>query len=114
MTEKMLKNYAVQKAEILQLKKLLKSTQGYTAPGGTGDEIAQLCAEMYAEKLKRLKRELASIEAAIDGLDDPVERIIIRERYLVGSSWTRVARLINYSRTATFEKHRSALNKLQA
>ncbi len=56
--------------------------------------------------------ELTAIESAVDGLDDPTERLLLRLRYIEGYSWTRVARAIHYSRAQTMRIHARALRRL--
>lgn len=56
--------------------------------------------------------ELAAIESAVDSLDHPTERLLLRLRYINGYSWTRVARAIHYSRAQTMRIHGRALRHL--
>jgi hypothetical protein len=57
-------------------------------------------------ELERLKR-LITVEA--EKLDDPVERVIIKWRYVMLKSWNEIIAVTGYSRTQVFRYHRDAL-----
>lgn len=65
----------------------------------------------YDRKLEELAAEQAYIEAMIDGLD-PIERKLMRHRYLKGLTWEKVCVVINYGWTQTHEMHGRILDKL--
>ena len=65
----------------------------------------------YDRKLEELASEQAYIEAMIDGLD-PIERKLMRHRYIEGMTWEKVCVAINYGWTNTHEMHGKILDKL--
>ena len=46
--------------------------------------------ELYKAKLEARNEQLLAVERAIDSLDDPGERLVMRLRYLDGRSWPNV------------------------
>ena len=68
-------------------------------------------AKEYDRKLKELLAEQTYIEGMIDGLD-PIERKLMRHRYLEGLTWEKVCVAINYGWTQTHEMHGRILDKL--
>ncbi len=60
---------------------------------------------MELERLKRIVTEKA------EKLDDPVERVIIKWRYVLLKSWNDIIKVTGYSRTQVFRYHREALSK---
>jgi DNA-directed RNA polymerase specialized sigma24 family protein len=70
-------------------------------------------AREYDRKQEELAAEQAYIEAMIDSLD-PIERKLMRHRYLEGLTWEKVCVAINYGWTNTHEMHGRILDKLVA
>ncbi len=68
-------------------------------------------ARDYDRKLEELAAEQAYIEAMIEGLD-PIERLLMRHRYLDGLTWEKVCVAINYGWTQTHNMHGRILDKL--
>ena len=68
-------------------------------------------AREYDRKLEELAAEQAFIEAMIEGLI-PIERKLMRHRYLEGLTWEKVCVEINYGWTNTHEMHGRILDKL--
>jgi DNA-directed RNA polymerase specialized sigma subunit len=68
-------------------------------------------AKDYDRKLEELAAEQAFIEAMIEGLN-PIERKLMRHRYLEGLTWEKVCVAINYGWTQTHEMHGRILDKL--
>lgn len=101
MTKHDLQTYRDTEQELRNLKRLEKEV-------GELDEDA---ARVLALSKQQLTEKLQRIEDAIASLD-PTERDLLRLRYIAGYSWTKVARYIHYSRTATFDIHVKALQKL--
>jgi DNA-directed RNA polymerase specialized sigma subunit len=60
---------------------------------------------MELERLKRI------VTAKAEKLDDPVERVIIKWRYVLLKSWNDIIKVTGYSRTQVFRYHREALSK---
>jgi DNA-directed RNA polymerase specialized sigma subunit len=59
------------------------------------------------ERLMLLKRE---ITAAIDGVDEPSQRMLLQLRYLNFLSWGAIATEMRYSKQHTFRLHSAALD----
>lgn len=70
-------------------------------------------AREYDRKEQELVAEMAYIEAMIEGLE-PIERKLMRHRYLEGLTWEKVCVAINYGWTNTHEMHGRILDKLVA
>jgi hypothetical protein len=69
--------------------------------------------KQYDRKDEELAAEQAYIEAMIAGLE-PIERLLMRHRYMNGLTWEKVCVAINYGWTATHEMHGRILDKLVA
>lgn len=65
----------------------------------------------YDRKLEELAEEQAYIESMIESLD-PIERKLMRHRYIEGMTWEKVCVAINYGWTQTHEMHGKILDKL--
>lgn len=87
------------------------------ASGGNTDKIATNVAlladleEAYLDELNKLLEEQVYIETMIKGLE-PVERLLIRARYIDGLPWESICNIIGYSWAQTHRIHSSTLNKL--
>lgn len=87
------------------------------ASGGNSDKIGGNVAllvdleEMYLDELSKLLEEQKEIEDMIKGLE-PVERLLIRARYIDGLPWESICNIIGYSWAQTHRIHSSTLNKL--
>ena len=68
-------------------------------------------AQQYDLKEQELLVEMAYIEAMIACLD-PIERKLMRHRYIEGMTWEKVCVAINYGWTNTHEMHGKILDKL--
>ena len=68
-------------------------------------------AREYDRKLEELAAEQAYIEDMIASLD-PIERKLMRHRYLEDLTWEKVCVAINYGWTQTHEMHGKILDKL--
>lgn len=102
MTKQELRNYRQMKDELSDLDKLVKRLNDLKLPELT---------EVYDEKIESLKNRLKSIEDAFEGLE-PVERRLMRLRYIDGLEWHQVAVRISYSWQQTHRIHARALIKL--
>ena len=83
---------------------------GYALEAGM-DRYADLI-ELYKTKLERLYSERAAIEQAIESLE-PIERMVLRARYIEGRTWEDVAERINYSYVQTWRIHARAIEALE-
>ena len=55
-----------------------------------------------ATRLAALRKQLVEIENAIDALEDPDERTVMRLRYIQGLRWEAIAMRMYYGRTTVF------------
>ena len=87
------------------------------ASSGNSDKIATNVAlladleEAYLDELNKLLEEQVYIETMIKELE-PVERLLIRARYIDGLPWEYICNIIGYSWAQTHRIHSSTLNKL--
>lgn len=102
MTKQELRNYRQMKAELSDIDRLVKRLNDLKLPELT---------EIYGEKIENLKTRLKRIEDAIAELE-PVERRLMRLRYIDGLEWHQVAVRISYSWQQTHRIHARALIKL--
>jgi hypothetical protein len=88
--------------------------------GGGGDAMTGLVAELvglqekYKAKLHRLNAALAEVEDMIGSLEDPVERRLMRYRYIDGLIWEEVCVKMSYCWRQTHNIHSQILDKLVA
>lgn len=85
--------------------------------GGTITEVlidrhAQL-VQLYREQLARLEEEQLAVETAIESLEDPTARRLMRYRYIDGLKWEEVAVRIKYEWSRTHDLHSMALKQLK-
>ena len=81
-------------------------------------QLRSLAAEeaLYLAKVEEKTAALLAIEAAIGSLDAPVERLLMRLRYIEGRGWTSVCdvlRPLGYSERQVYRLHGFALQKLK-
>ena len=74
-------------------------------------EIEELI-NIYNEKQIRLIKQQIKIEEAISILDDPIDRNIMRLRYLEGMKWEKICVEVNYRRAQVHRHHKSILEKI--
>lgn len=85
--------------------------------GGGGDAMAagliqkEELTRRYIRKVEELEKAQLTLELLIDSLD-PVERKLMRHRYLEGLTWEKVCVEMNYSWRQTHNIHARALDKL--
>ena len=103
MTKKELKNYIPLKAELADIERLIKRLNDL--------KLLEL-TEIYVEKVTSLKEKLKRIEEVLEGLE-PVERRLMRLRYIEGLEWHQVANAIHYSWQQTHRIHAGALIKIK-
>ena len=124
-----LHGYIDRKYELQQLEQQLKQLEvtmtsprnqamdGMPHGSGGGDPMASLVAELvglqdkYKVKMQQLLAAQAEVEDTIEGLE-PVERQVMRHRYIEGLPWETVCVVLNYSWRQTHRIHSRALNKL--
>lgn len=108
MTKEQLRQYRSIKLEIDQLEQRIVNLE----MRGHNDDITHPLRDKYREKLKGLIAGQMKIEEAIETLN-PIERELIRLRYIDGADWTEVAATIHYEWTQTHRIHARALSKIK-
>lgn len=130
MTKEELKQYQALKLEKQQLEELLEEIElAKTAPkspkmdaaprggsrhSGLEDIVAKYeeIEAMYTAKRAEIADRLLAIETAIETLG-PIERRMMRYRYIDGLKWEEVCVAMSYSWNQMHLIHRQALNKLR-
>jgi len=130
-----LKNYRALVAEVQQLKEQLVSLESslYSPKGqrftstprvpsgerstmdGAVERHIQLVAK-YRENLADKEAQQLAIEQAIQGLADPGERLVMRERYISGKGWPAIIsklQKLGISERSVYRLHGLALLKLK-
>ena len=72
--------------------------------------------ELYREKLMEKDAQLYKIEQAIESLEDPAQRVILRDRYILGHSWLHICEKMRnqgYSERTVYRLHGYALLHLK-
>lgn len=105
MTKEQLRNYQGIKDEKIQIEQMLRKLE--KQPDGELEPLR----ELYRKKYDELVALQVSIEQAINSLE-PVERELLRYRYIDGLEWHQVMVKINYSWQQTHRIHAAALIKL--
>lgn len=112
------------KAKIIELEAVLMSPKAQNLDGmpkggsGGNDRMADVIAkhlellDKYRDLLFRSKAEQIRIEEAIEGLK-PIEKTLLRYRYLDGLKWEKICVLLNYSWRQTHRLHADALKSLE-
>lgn len=80
----------------------------------TSDHILKLhrLFDIYNRQWDALIEERIRIETAIAALPDPIERTIVKYRYIDGHSWEKICVKIGYQWTQTHHIHAKALRDL--
>lgn len=130
MTKERLRRYIWLKQECRQLEAYLERIRNdmsvVTSPRLTGmphakdpkglDEIViryeEICGK-YEKQLKRYQQETIAIENAIEGVQDPRLRLILRYKYMDGLKWETIADLMHYEISWIFRMHGQALHELE-
>lgn len=124
--KRQLREYTAIKAERAQIEQQLRHLDG--APSGTrldgmprgsgtGDPVARIgnlraaLKEKYQDKLASLLQAQLHVEDMIESLG-PVERKLLRHRYIEGLEWEDVCVAMSYSWRQTHNIHARALNRL--
>lgn len=133
MTKQDLRQYGHIEKEIRQLEGMIRelNSRAYSPriphltgmPGaastGSGSAQERIVTEMieirerYQQRIIALMETRKRIEQAIDGLQDPDQRMILRYHYISGYGWTKTAKLVHYSRKTVERKHGKALLALK-
>ena len=109
MTKEQLREYRSIKIEICQLERRIYEMDVLCH---LNEDITYPLIRLYREKLAELIEGQLKIEKAIESLN-PVERELMRLRYIDGADWTEVAATIHYEWTQTHRIHAKALAKIK-
>lgn len=129
MTKQELKRYRRLEIELEQLESTIRrledSVTGVRAavitdmpkggpPVEMADRVAKLLdlKEVYGRKWDALIDERTRIESAIDTLNDPIERALMRYKYIDGLTWEEVCVAIHYEWRQVHRIHAKALMRL--
>lgn len=91
-------------------------------PSGSGSTMEGVVArhmkleELYRGRLAEQEAQLLKIEGALQSLSDPGERVVMRERYILGTRWPAVVmklQKLGYSERQVYRLHGYALAKLK-
>lgn len=103
MTKHDLRNYRYTKEELEELDRMKIKLDRHAT-----EELRAV----YDEKRGALAAKLTRIENAIECLE-PIERQVLRLRYIEGLEWHQVAARVHYSLSDVHRKHSHALVKLK-
>lgn len=80
------------------------------------DQMSKLIdlKNLYTVKYNMRFDQQMKIESAIDTLEDPVERALVRYKYIDGLTWEEVCVKIDYGWDRTHHLHRLSLHKLKS
>ena len=110
MTKEQLRKYLHLKREKAKIEQRLQQME--RSPESEEELLRPLC-EFYRAKLAELVALQLDIERALETLDDPTERELVRLRYIDGLEWYQVCAAINYEWTQTHRIHARVLKKLE-
>ena len=71
---------------------------------------------LYCERLAAKVAQQLAIERALDSLEDPAERMVMRYRYIDGRGWSSIISeltMLGYSERQVYRLHGFALLKLK-
>lgn len=109
MTKDMLLAYRPMRKESQDIERRLRYIERHPEPERA---VLDPLRVLYEQKLQELTEAQIAIEQAIAQLS-PVERQLIRLRYLDGLEWHRVCSRIHYEWRQTHRIHANALEKLK-
>lgn len=108
MTKEQLRQYRSIKLEACQIARRIEEIEDLSEDLN----ILTPLRDLYKEKLQELVDGQMRIEKAIESLN-PIERELMRLRYIDGADWTEVAATIHYEWTQTHRIHARALAKIK-
>lgn len=129
MTKERLRRYIWLKQECRQLQqyldRIMNDMASVSSPRLTGmphandprglDEIVVRYEEIvsrYEKRLKLYQKETLAIEKAIEGLEDPRLRLLLRYKYMDGYKWETIADLMHYEVRWLYVLHGQALQAI--
>ncbi len=69
--------------------------------------------DRYNNKIEEIITERTRLEDLIDMLDDPLERAVMRYKYIEGLKWEEVCSKICYEWSQTHRIHKNALSHIE-
>lgn len=127
--EKMLYNYKMQVISIINIREEIKLIQEdcgvgaicYDSQPSNTNKINSIVENVtlsatekieYLERtINRLQRQIDKVDRTIEGLTEE-EQVIIRERYINGLQWYKVAYKVGYSENHSKKKRKEAIKKM--
>lgn len=92
---------------------------GITTRGGKNKDGSEMIIELiklkkdYQIRGGKIIAKQKEIERGLDMLSDPVERAVLRYRYIDNMEWSDVQIMIGYERSQTYRIHDNAINNLK-
>lgn len=108
MTKEELRQYQSIKAEICQIEQKIQDMER----SQVYPDITKPLLDMYREKLQALVDIEIRVEKAFESLD-PIERKLMRLRYIEGADWLDICDTIQYECAQTYRIHARALSKIK-
>lgn len=108
MTKEQLRQYRSIKIETSQIERRIEELENRE----TDLDITQPLRDLYREKLGTLIEGQLKIEKAIEDLN-PIERELMRLRYIDGAEWLDICEKIHYEWAQTHRTHARALAKIK-
>lgn len=107
--------------EELRLNKMSPSlgTQDGMPKGSGSSDLSGYAARLdelerkYMEKLDKAARLICDISRDIDAMENPIERTLLRLRYICGDTWEQIAVELGYSWQWTHKIHAKALKHFE-
>jgi DNA-directed RNA polymerase specialized sigma24 family protein len=108
MTKEELRQYQSIKSEICQLEDRIQDLE----KGQGSTDITKPLLDMYREMLSGLIEKEIRVEKAFESLD-PIERKLMRLRYIEGADWVEICDTIHYEWAQAHRIHARALKKIK-
>ena len=95
-----------------------QSFDGIAAPTGESDKIGEMIANLsnlqtlYIRESNQIMKEMIELEKLMNTLE-PIERLMLRKRYVECKPWKQVCVEMNYSYRGILNVHSKALQKLR-
>lgn len=117
MIKDFLKNYEKLEKELLQMERAVSELKKVKIVDLQNDSPLKpsivSIIERYNKKIEDIITERTRIEDLIDMLEDPLERAVMRYKYIEHLKWEDICLKINYEWSQTHRIHRSAINHLE-
>lgn len=108
-------NYRALVLEVRHLRGRVDKLERAKSPASE-DACAEAVLALYRARVEEKTEALIAIETAIESLDSPAARLLMRLRYIEGRSWVSVCgalRPLKYSERRVYRLHGTALMKLK-